>query len=311
MDFKDYYKILGVPNDATQADIKKAYRKLAIKYHPDKNPNDKIAEEKFKELNEANEVLSDPEKRKKYDQLGENYKHYQNTGSRPQDFDWSQWTSTPRDSFSGHRSGEQFHYFEGDYSDFFENIFGGKSRAWKSVPYKGNDYHVDLHLSLEDIYSGVHKELNLGNEKLRIHIKPGIQTGQELRLKEKGGPGINGGKNGDLYLKVNIAEHPQFKREENDLFTDIRVDILTAVLGGEHLIRTLKGVLKVKIKAGTDSGTVLRLKGMGLPKYDNPQEFGDLFAKVQIHLPEKLSAKEIELFEQIKHIREKENATVI
>ncbi|MBL7931648.1 MAG: J domain-containing protein, partial [Bacteroidia bacterium] len=191
MDFKDYYKILGIPKNATADDIKKAYRKLAIKYHPDKNQNDKAAEEKFKEVNEANEVLGDPEKRKKYDELGENWKHYQQGGQNAgQDFDWTQWTGQQGGQYR--QNTEQFD--EGDFSDFFESVFGGRFQGSNTQrKRKGSDYRAEAIVSLEEAYTGTSRQLDLGDQKLQFRLKPGVREGQLLRLKGKGEPGLNGG----------------------------------------------------------------------------------------------------------------------
>ena len=317
MDFKDYYKILGLAKTATADEIKKAYRKLAVKYHPDKNPNNKPAEEKFKEINEANEVLGNPEKRKKYDELGENWKYYQQSGQQPgqgqaQDFDWSKWTTNNGGGSRQYTSGEQFN--EGDFSDFFENVFGGRFSGGKQSQqrtFKGEDYNAEMEVSLEEAYTGTTRQLDLENQKLQLKTKPGLKDGQVLRLKEKGGKGMNGGAAGDLYITVHIQEHPHFKRKGDDLYCDITVDLYTAILGGQALIRTLRNPIKMNIAKETDNGKVLRLKGMGMPVYGKENEFGDLYAKVNIRLPKDLSAKEIELFKELSNIKQTTHAETI
>ncbi len=313
MDFKDYYKILGLTKTATTDEIKKAFRKLAIKYHPDKNPNDKLAEEKFKEINEANQVLGDAEKRKKYDELGENWKYHQQsgqqTGGNEQDFDWSQWTDKQGGRTGQHTSGEQFN--EGDFSDFFENVFGGRFSGGKQNQqrtFKGQDYRAEMQISLEESFTGTTREIQLDNQKLRLKVKPGVKDAQVLRLKGKGGKSVNGGEDGDVYITVHVLEHPHYKRKEDDLYCDISVDLYTAVLGGQSLIRTLGKPIKITIAAETENGKVLRLKGMGLPRYDKENEFGDLYAKVNIQMPKNLSAKEIELFKELSTIKNTSNA---
>lgn len=305
MDFKDYYKILGVTKTATADEIKKAYRKLAVRYHPDKNPNDKAAEDKFKEINEANEVLGDPEKRKKYDELGENWKYHQQHGGQKgaQDFDWSKWSQQGQ-SGQHQYSGGQFH--EGDFSDFFENIFGGSFSGGKqrqARTYKGQDFTAETQISLEEAYLGTVRQLELDGQKLKLTLKPGIKDGQVLRLKGKGSKGMNGGPDGDLYLTILVAEHPQFKRKENDIYCDISVDLYTAILGGQAVIRTLKNPIKLTISKETENGKVLRLKGMGMPKYGSENEYGDLYAKVNVKLPKNLSQKETELFKELSNIK--------
>ena len=267
MDYKDYYKILGVAKTASADEIKKAYRKLAVQYHPDKNLHDKSAEAKFKEINEANGVLSDKEKRKKYDELGENWQHYQNSerpGEREQGY--------RRDNRS-YTNQEEFH--EGDFSDFFESIFGERSNGrnqGKPRSSKGQDYKAEMQISLEEAYSGATRQLELHNQKLQLKIRPGIKDGQVLRLKEKGGKGINGGSDGDGYITTRIAAHPYYKRNGDDLYCDITVDLYTAILGGKTLIKTLRNPIKMNIEKGTDNGKVLRLKGLGMPRYDKENE---------------------------------------
>ena len=315
MDFKDYYKILGVSKTATADEIKKAYRKLAVKYHPDKNPNDKAAEEKFKEINEANEVLGNPEKRKKYDELGENWKHYQQAGqggAQGQDFDWSKWTNKGQGSQSHYTSGEQFN--EGNFSDFFDSIFGSRFAGGKKEQqraYGGQDYTAETQISLEEAYSGTARQFELDNQKLRVNLKPGIKDGQALRLKGKGSKGVNGDQAGDLYLTIHVAEHPHFKRKENDLYCDINIDLYTAILGGQTLIRTLRNPTKLTITKEIENGKVLRLKGMGMPKYGLENEFGDLYAKVNVQLPKNLSQKEIELFNELSNVKKTSHAQTI
>jgi curved DNA-binding protein len=304
MDFKDYYKILGLSKTASAEDIKKAYRKLAVKYHPDKNQNNKAAEEKFKEINEANEVLGDPEKRKKYDELGENWNSYQQHGGQKDtgDFDWSQWTSK-----GNYTNGGQFH--ETDFSDFFENIFGGQFGR-EARPGKGQDYQVNVELSLEEAYSGATRLLDLGEQKLRFKLKPGVADGQTLRLKGKGAKGRSG-EAGDIYLTVHVAPHSHFTRKEDDLYCDIPVDLYTAILGGKLMVRTLHGTIKANIAKATANGKVLRLKGMGMPRYGKTNEFGDLYAKVNVHLPEALSEKELELFNELANLKQTSHAGTV
>jgi curved DNA-binding protein len=305
MDFKDYYKILGVERNASAEDIKKAYRKLAVKYHPDKNAGNKEAEEKFKEINEANEVLGNPEKRKKYDALGSNWKNYQQGGGRAEDFDWSKWTGQAggRGGFQAYSSEENIFGGEGNFSDFFESIFGGSGfGARTKAPRKGTDYNAKTEITLEEAYNGTTRRLDVSGKILQINIKPGVKNGQILRLKEKGGPGLNGGVAGDIYITVSVAEHSKYKRKENDLYCTIPVDLYTAVLGGKQVVQTLKGEIRIDIPKETENGKVLRLKGMGMPVSGKAGEFGYLYAKIGISLPKNLTAKELELFKELAEI---------
>ncbi|MEP6748850.1 MAG: J domain-containing protein [Bacteroidota bacterium] len=297
MDFKDYYKILGISKTASADDIKKAYRKLAVKYHPDKNPGDKPAEEKFKEVNEANEILADVDKRKKYDELGEDWKHYQASGGKER-FD--------RFKQAGGTGGKQGNYSQGEhftgdnFADFFEDIFGGGRSTKRS--FKGQDYNAAVNISLEDAYTGCTRQLSVDTQKLEIKIKPGIADGQVLRLKGKAGKGMNGGTDGDIFLTVHIKEHILYKRKGNDLYSVVAVDLYTAVLGGKTIINTLRGQVNMNIKMETENGKMLRLKGMGMPLYDRNDVYGDLYAKVNIVLPKNISPKETELFRELSTI---------
>lgn len=297
MEFKDYYKILGVSKTATTEEIKKAYRKLAVKYHPDKNQGNKGAEEKFKEANEANDVLSDPEKRKKYDELGENWKYYQGGNPPPN---------------RGPNAGrQQYHYssdddFEGgNFSDFFESIFGNRFGG-KKGPSKGEDYQTNVTITLEEAYTGTARLLEVNGEKLQMKFKPGTSDGQNLRIKGKGGPGGKGGERGDIYVNVHVSPHTYFERKGDDLYCDVPVDLYTAILGGKTAVRTLKGTLQFTIPKETDTGKVLRLKGLGMPKYGKADDFGDLYAKVKLILPKNLTKEEIDLFQQLKNKRHAE-----
>jgi curved DNA-binding protein len=298
MDFKDYYKILGVDKSASTEEIKKAYRKLAVKYHPDKNQKSKSAEEKFKEINEANQVLGDPEKRKKYDALGENWQHHQQAGARGRsDFDWSQWQN-PQSGRRTYSSGSDAD--DRDFSSFFESIFGGEGfKSRPKSPVKGNDYKTETGVSLQEAYSGTKRQLEIHDEKLEISIKPGVKDGQVLRLKGKGDNGSSGGSRGDIYITVHVLPNALFERREDDLYYDCPVDLYTAVLGGQLMIATLKGDIKIDLPKGTENGKTMRLKGLGMPKFGKTNEAGDLYVKIKITLPKKLSEKEIELFQEL------------
>jgi len=304
MDYKDYYKILGLEKAASAAEIKKAFRKLAVKHHPDKNPGDKKAEEKFKEINEANEVLSDPEKRKKYDELGENWKYYQQHGGNPGNFNQNKWNNTGQPNNGNFNQAD----FEGDggvFSDFFESIFGERRNAGSASGtrqrrvYNGEDLRAEMEISLEDAYHGGSKQISLNGLKINLKLKPGLRNGQVLRMKGKGGEGTNGGENGDLLLSFIIGEHPRFKRKENDLHFDNDLDLLTAVLGGKVPVQTMDKTIQMNVPAGTDSDKIFRLKGMGMPLYEHPGIHGDAFVRLVIKTPKDLSAMEKELFTQL------------
>ncbi|MBS0031277.1 DnaJ C-terminal domain-containing protein [Chitinophaga sp. 22321] len=311
MDVKDYYKVLGVEKTATAEQIKKAYRKLAVKYHPDKNPGDKVAEDKFKEINEAYEVLSDAEKRKKYDQFGENYKHYEQHGGRPEDFDWSQFgggRGRGRTYSYGGGSAEDMFGGEG-FSDFFEQLFGsrfsGSGRRQQQAPGKGQDVQASMQVSLEDAYAGATRQVEVNGSKLNIKLKPGLYEGQVIRLKGKGNPGRRGGENGDMLITIQLAPHPQYELKGLDIYMELALPLYTAVLGGKVNIVTPGATLNMNIPAGTDSGKAFRLKGKGMPAYNNSGTAGDLYIKAMIHIPKDLSEKEKELFQQLAQLNER------
>lgn len=297
MDYKDYYKTLGVNKNATQDEIKKAYRKLAVKYHPDKNQGNAEAEHKFKEINEANDVLSDPEKRKKYDELGSNWQQYRNQGQQG-GFDWSQWQNAGQ----GHYSGGNFE--EEDFSDFFNSIFGGMggTKKGRKTSFKGQDYQAEISISLEEAYHGTSRIIELHGQKLRVQIKPGIENGQVLRIPEKGAQGYNGGQAGDLYLTITIQPHHLYERHAANLEQTVKVDMYTAMLGGKVKVHTFTGDLLVTIPEGTPSGKSLRIKGKGMPYYGKEGQHGDMIVKTEIVLPSQLNPEQKELLKKMRDL---------
>ncbi|MFW5755437.1 MAG: DnaJ C-terminal domain-containing protein [Tangfeifania sp.] len=315
MDYKDYYKILGVSKNASQEEIKKAYRKLAVKYHPDKTQGDKKSEDRFKEIGEAYEVLKDPEKRKKYDQLGANWKQYENAGygGGTGGFDFSQ--------FGGQAPGGGSFYYEGDmedifggsgggFSDFFNAFFGGGGRSQsgfsgRQQPRKGQDLQAEMEISLYEAWHGTSRILNVNGKKLRVNIKPGSYDGLELRIKGKGGPGSSGGPDGDIFIKIRVQPDNNYKIDGNNLILKTDVDLYTAVLGGKKEIQTFAGKLNVPIPKGSQSGSKLRLKGKGMPVYNQPGVHGDLYVQLNVVIPKNLSPEEIKLFKKLQELRNK------
>jgi curved DNA-binding protein len=307
MIYKDYYKDLGISKTATPAEIKKAYRTLANKYHPDKTNGDHAAEEKFKAINEANEVLSDPVKRKKYDQFGADWKHYEEAGAQPGGFDWSKYANTGGQTHrtSTHESNTMF--ADDGVNDLFEMLFGqrsGQRPGGRSVVSKGEDLETETTLSLEEAYHGTARLIQLQGQTIKVTIKPGVADRQMLRIPGKGAGGLGGGPNGDLYLTVKIAPHPEFQRKGNDLYQDVPVDLYTAILGGKAQINTLKGKITVNIPKGTPNGKELRLRGLGMPVYGKKNKYGNLEVKVIIVLPEHLGEEETDLFRKLASMRE-------
>jgi len=287
MDFIDYYKILEIEKTAAEADIKKAYRKLARKYHPDLNPNDKTAHKKFQEINEANEVLSDPDKRKKYDKYGKDWQH-------AEQFEQNRNTQQ--------NNGNQGSYNESDFSDFFESLFGrtGQSRQAK---YRGEDYQAEITVSLLEAMETRQQVLTVNGKNIRITIPAGIENGQVIKLKEYGAPGVNGGPAGDLYITFHILDNKEFKRLGNDIYTKATIDLYTAVLGGEINIETLKGKVKVQVAPGTQFGTKIRLKGKGFPVYKKEGQYGDLYITYEIKLPSSLTEEQRKLFTELSNLK--------
>ena len=284
MDFIDYYKVLGLDKSASEKDIKNAYRKLARKYHPDLNPNNADAKTNFQQINEANEVLSDPEKRKKYDQYGKDWQHADEFEKQKQQ------QSQSAGSYGGGFSGGQS---AGDFSDFFESMFGGgrAGRSGRQPKYRGEDYTTEIHLELIDAYKTHKQTLNVNGNNIRITVPAGVENGQIIKIPGHGGEGVNGGPNGDLYITFSVANHSNIKRLGNNLFETVDLDIYTAVLGGEITIDTLDGKVKLKVK----------LKGKGFPVYKNDGQIGDLQVTYSIKIPTNLTDKQKALFEELRN----------
>ena len=316
MDFKDYYEILGVALDAEKKVIKQTYRELAKKYHPDVNPGNKEAEEKFKTINEAYQVLSDADKRKKYDELRAQYQRWQQTGGRQQDFDWQNWSAQPGQGvhvqYASPEDLEDLFGSASPYSDFFNNIFGqvrgqgrGSGRSTAHSPRRGRDVEYEIDLTLEEAYHGTDRLLEIDGHRIQAIIPPGVRTGSRVRLSGQGEPGHNSGQAGDLYLFVHILPDETFEREGDDLHIDVPVDIFTAVAGGETRIPTLEKPLILKIPPRTNARRSFRLRGKGMPHLGDPVTHGDLFALVRLVLPEQLSDKEINSIRELASSRSK------
>ncbi len=305
MAFIDYYKVLGIEKTASADDVKKAYRKLARKYHPDVNQGNKEAEKMFKEVNEANEVLSNPENRAKYDKYGENWKHGEEY-EKAQQQQRQQYQNSQ--NFGGGFSDTNFGDNE-DFSDFFQNMFGGNgagfnrgSRGSASGKYKGQDVQAELNLNLKEASETHQQTFDINGKKVRITIPAGVSDGQQIKLKGYGNPGFNGGPNGDLYITFNISQNHDFERIGDDLKTKVEIDLYTAVLGGEINVKTLNGSVNLKVKPETQNETTVRLKGKGFPVYKKEGQYGDLFVTYDVKLPKNLTGKQKELFEQLKNI---------
>jgi curved DNA-binding protein len=296
MTFIDYYEVLGIPRNATPEEIKSSYRKLARKLHPDLNPNDKEANKKFQQINEANEVLSDPEKRKKYDQYGKDWEHSEEFEKARQ----SQSRPGPGRGQSG------FEGFSGnDFSDFFSSMFGESAGTGRGNParFRGQDQHAELRISLADAYVTHQQTITVNGKNLRITIPAGIENGQVIKLKGQGGAGVNEGPAGDLYISFSIPNDPKFKRAGNDLYLAIDLDLYTALLGGEITIDTLGGKVKLKVNPETQNGSKIRLKGKGFPVYKTEGQFGDLYITYIIKIPTNLTDKEKELFTELSKLK--------
>jgi len=307
MDYIDYYKTLEVSKTATEAEIKKAYRKLARKYHPDLNPNDKEAEKKFKEINEANEVLGNAENRKKYDKYGKDWQHadeFEKAGYNPNQ-------QRTRQQSNADFSGGDFSDFgddfsESDFSDFFNSMYGSARSGRTQSKYRGQDFNAELQLDLASAYTTHKQNLTVNGKNIRITIPAGVENGQIIKIAGHGGPGANGGPNGDLYITFSIENNSDFKREGNNLYADVDLDLYTAILGGEIFVNTFDGKVKIKVPEETQPGTKVKLKGKGFPVYKKENQFGDLYITYKLKVPTKLSKKEKELFEELSKMRNHE-----
>jgi curved DNA-binding protein len=324
MEYRDYYQVLGVEKGASDKDIKRAYRRLARKYHPDVNPDDTGAEERFKELNEAYQVLSDPEKRQKYDRLGADWFRYQQQGGRPEDFDWSRWSSRGGQPGAGpgfnvrYGSAEDIFGGGGDFSDFFSRIFGGlggqpNRRAGgfdyggpesmygrQARPQRGQNIEHEVDISLYEAYHGATRILEKEGRRLEVRIPAGAKTGTRVRLKGEGAPGLLGGQTGDLHLVIQVRPDQNFERRGDDLYVTVPVDMYTALLGGQARVQTLSGPVMLTIQPGTQNAQTFRLRGKGMPKLREEGQYGDLYAKVDVRLPTELTERQIELLNEMR-----------
>jgi curved DNA-binding protein len=303
MDYKDYYKILGVDRDADTKEIKAAYRKLALKHHPDKNPDDSNAEERFKEINEAYEVLGDSEKRTKYDRLGASYRDWERMGGGRGGFDWSQWTGGMPGGVRVETG--DFGDVLGGFSDFFNAIFGGMGTANQGFSRQpsgvGHDIEQTIPISLTEAYKGTTRILQRNGKRLEVKIPPGAKTGTKVRVSGQGETGAR--RKGDLYLVIRVEDDPRFEQKGADLYVDVSVDLYSAVLGGETRLPTPAGDVVLDIPAGSQPGQLFRLKGRGMPQLRNPSKHGDLFARLSVVIPKNLSDRERELFKELKNLR--------
>ena len=313
MEYKDYYKILGVEKNAEEKDIKKAYRKLARQYHPDVNPGDKESETRFKEVNEAYEVLGDAEKRQKYDRLGANWNAYRSAGRDPSGFDWSQWTTS---GAGGPRVNVQYGdindlFGQGGFSEFFQSIFGGTGgqygapgapfgrASYQPQPARGQNVEHPVEVTLEEAFYGTQRVFSIDSRRIEVKIPAGVRTGSKVRVAGEGYPGAAGASSGDLFLVVRVLPHQSFERKGDDLQTEVGVDLYTAVLGGEITVPTMTGKATLSIPAGTQPGQVFRLRGQGMPSLRDPSQRGNLMVKAQVRLPKQLSDQERQLFQEL------------
>jgi len=298
MAFIDYYQVLGIPKTASEKEIKDAYRKLARKHHPDLNPKDPEANKKFQQLNEANEVLSDPEKRKKYDKYGENWQR----GEEYEKYQQQQQRSSQQSRSYAGEEGAGFESFGGeDFSDFFQSMFGqgGRSAGGRQAKYRGQDFNAELQLNLKDVAESHKQTLTVNGKNIRLTIPAGVENGQTIKIAGHGGPGANGGPAGDLYITFVVNDDERFKRIGRDLYATTKLDLYTAVLGGDVTVDTLTGKVKIKVKPETQNGTKVKLKGKGMPVYKKENEFGDLYVTYDIQIPTNITEKQKKLFEEL------------
>jgi curved DNA-binding protein len=308
MEYKDYYKILGVDRKASEEDIKRAYRKLALQYHPDRNPGDKKAEEKFKEINEAYQVLSDPDKRARYDQLGDSFSRYQQRGGTPGGFNWEDWFTQQAPGGGNVRVevGDLDDVMGGGFSEFFSRIFGGAPDMGPGTRGRGTprsraarpSYQYEAEITLREAYEGTTRKLELDGRRLEVKIPPGARTGTKVRVADALPSGPDS-QRGDLYLVIRVVDDPRFERKGADLYTDIEVDLYTAILGGEITVPTLSGSVVLTIPAGTQPGQTFRLTGRGMPQIKAPNTYGDLFVRAKVRIPRNLTPRQRELFKQL------------
>jgi len=317
VDYKDYYQILGVDKSASQDEIKKAFRKLARKHHPDVNPGDPSAEDRFKEINEANEVLSDPEKRRKYDQFGSQWQQYERAGGQPDDFNWNQWQAQPGTQYTYQSVNpedlEEMFGGQGGFSDFFETLFGGRGgrRAqaqqgydYQPRPRRGQDLEHAVQISLTEAFSGTERVLEFeGGRRIEAKIPRGVKTGSRVRLKGQGVSGMGGGSAGDLYLKIEVLPDSRFQREGDNLRTTIPVDLFTLLLGGQTQVQSIDRTVQLEIPPETANGKTFRLRGLGMPNMKNPEQRGALFATVEAKLPQNITSQEKDLLQQWQKVR--------
>lgn len=308
MEYKDYYKTLGIERSASEAQIKSAFRKLALQFHPDRNPGDKSAEEKFKEINEAYEVLSDKDKRARYDQLGDSYSHWQQGGA-PGSFNWNDWANAQR---AGQASGQNVQFNVGDlddilggggFSDFFQSIFGGMAggapgtRQRTRPAQRPATYQQEVQITLEEAYRGAERTVMVDERRLNMKIPAGARTGTKVRMAGAGPSGA------DIFLVIEVLPDPRFERKDDDLHTDASVDLYTAVLGGEVRVNTMDGAVVLTIPAGTQAGQSFRLSGRGMPHLRDASKHGDLFVRIKVQIPRSLNPEQHKLFEELAKTR--------
>ena len=302
MEYKDYYKTLGVDRNADQDAIKKAFRKLARQHHPDVNKGDKKAEDRFKEINEANEVLSDPEKRKLYDRLGSDYQRYQQSGGDPRAYDWNQWFNQAGGQ-GQRRTWSSDAGNLGDLGDLFEQLFGsagtgegasGRARG----PRRPRDVEQPVSISLDEAYRGTQRILSKDGEEIEVTIPAGVKTGSKVRMRGQGMRNQKG-QASDLYLVIDVEPDPTYERRDDDLYRDMKVDAFTAMLGGETQVQTLAGNMVVKVPPGTSSGARIRLRGKGMPRLSAKGEYGDLYLRVMVTVPKELTEDERQALQRI------------